>query len=425
MGHIGNSGGILHTLAHFYWGIAIVIGVMLITLAPIIAEHWLQGNELPQESIIRAVQLLGLVIACRWPIGLYTGALLGAERVDISSSINIIMVAIANGGAISILALLSPTIEAFFAWHACVGLVYALLIRHAAWAIIGRESATAFNIKELQSIAKFAAGMSAIGVTALVLTQIDKVILSKALGLEDFGKYMLASVVVSSIYIVVTPVFNIVYPRFAALVATSNTTQIENLYRFGTRMLSSILFPIALTLIVFSTDLLNLWIRDDDLAKSISPIIRLLAIGSALHGVMHFQYALQLAHGNTRLPLTINLILIAFLAPLIYYLVSHFGAIGGAGAWAILHCTYLILGTWMTHRHLLRGTASKWLFFDVGIPLITSSAVAITTDQILRVMDATGPWRLVAGVVVLTLSVAGSLATSSHFRSLVYSRIYK
>ena len=73
-------------------------------------------------------------------------------------------------------------------------------------------------------------------------------------------------------------------------------------------MLASILFPIASMLIIFSGDLLNLWIGDASLAKSVAPIIGLLAIGSVLHGVMHFPYALQLAYGNTRgLPLAINL----------------------------------------------------------------------------------------------------------------------
>lgn len=425
VGNIRESGKILHTLAHFYWGIAIAIGVLLATFAPAIAEHWLQGNKLPQESIIRAIQLLGLVIACRWPIGLYTGALLGAERVDVSSGINIVMVVLANGGAVLVLALVSPTIEAFFTWQACVGLAYAILIRRAAWSIIGRIKAPAFNISDLKGMANFAAGMSAIGVTALVLTQIDKVILSKALGLDEFGKYMLASVVVSSLYIVVTPVFNIVYPRFAALVATSSTAQIENLYRFGTRMLASILFPIASILIIFSSDLLNLWIGNDSLTNSIAPIIGLLAIGSVLHGVMHFPYALQLAYGNTRLPLAINLALIALLAPLIYYLVLHFGAVGGAGAWAILHSTYLLLGTWMTHRHLLRGIALRWLFFDVGTPMMISAAIAVTADQILKTVHTTGIWRLVACVVVLVLSVLVSLATSRQFRHLAYHRIFK
>ena len=105
-------------------------------------------------------------------------------------------------------------------------------------------------------------------------------------------------------------------------------------------------------------------------------IVSLLLIGTTLNGVMHFPYALQLAYGATKLPLKINVILMVVMVPMTILLASSFGAVGGATSWALLNCIYLFIGTWLTHRLLLKGIGGKWLMEDVAIPLGVSLSVA-------------------------------------------------
>mgnify|MGYP001572637190 FL=1 len=53
-----------------------------------------------------------------------------------------------------------------------------------------------------------------------MLTQLDKVILSKMLTLKTFGYYILAGVVGNGLSgVLITPMFNTIFPRFSALVA--------------------------------------------------------------------------------------------------------------------------------------------------------------------------------------------------------------
>lgn len=372
LGELKDAGKLLHTLAVVYWGMAAVIAILLLALAPVIAEHWLQSRQLSVQTIIHAVMLMGLVVACRWPIGLYQGALIGAQRLTVSSAINMTMVTVGSIGAVVILAFVSPTIEAFFIWQVCVGLVYAVTMRFAAWRVIGSTRQNRFDVDRLKSVWRFTAGMSGIGLTALVFTQLDKVILSKMLGLDEFGHYMLATVVVSGLYVLISPLFNVMYPRFSALVVTGESEKLTELYRLGTRMLAAVLFPIAMALAVFAEDLVHVWTGDPGIASSVAPVISLLVIGSALNGVMYFPYALQLAYGMTWIPLTINTVLMCFLVPLIIYLAQEYGALGGAMAWLISEAVYVLLGPWLTHRHMLKGLAPGWLLHDVGIPLALS-----------------------------------------------------
>lgn len=409
-GNLKEAGKLLHTLAVVYWGMAGVIALLMLALAPLIAEYWLQSKQLSPQTISHAVMMMGLVVACRWPIGLYQGALIGAQRLTVSSGISITMVSIGNLGAVAVLAFVSPTIEAFFIWQACAGLVYAATMRWAAWRIIGKLSQARFDVDKLKSVWRFTAGMSGIALSATVFSQLDKVILSKTLGLEEFGSYMLATVVASSLYLLIMPMFNAIYPRLSALVVTGETEKLTDLYRWGTRLLATVLFPIAMVLAVFSEDLVYIWTGNPDIALRVAPVISVLAIGSALHGVMFFPYALQLAYGMTRLPLTINATLMIVLVPLTIFLSLKYGALGGAMAWLVLHVLYILLGTWLTHRQLLKGLGMIWLLQDVVIPLGLSIMVGLIGLYVIHDSGYSSSMKLIyAGMLALaaaTLSFA-------------------
>jgi len=206
----------------------------------------------------------------------------------------------------------------------------------------------------------------------MVLMQLDKVILSKLLNLEEFGKYTLSGIVASTLYILLTPLFNTIYPKMSALVKSGDIDTLSNIYRKGTRLLSVVIFTIAFVVAYFSQDFVYVWTGNFELALSIAPIISILIIGTAINGVMHFPYALQLAYGMTKIPLIITVVLILSFAPIIVYLVIKYGVIGGAIAWAVLNIIYLFFGTWLTHRYLLIGIGRKWLVLDVFFPFLLS-----------------------------------------------------
>ena len=369
-GNMLKARNLLHTLAVVYWAMAAVIALAIVVLSPLIANHWLQSEHLSRETVAHALMLMGLVVACRWPVGLYMGALMGMQRIALSSTIGAVFGTLSSLGAVAVLAFVSPTIEAFFIWQACVGIVYGIVTRIITWQVVGSiNEFRQFAFDDLRQIWRFSAGISVIAVTGVILIQMDKVLLSRLLSLEDFGRYVLAGVIANGLYILLTPLFNAVYPRMTALVAAGETEKLIELYKNGTRLFLAFFFPIAITAAVFSEDLLYLWTRNQQLATSTALISSFLILGTALNGVMHFPFALQLAYGSTRLPLTIAVALIIALAPLIVILAFSYGAIGGAIAWFMLNISYLFFGTWMTHKKLLKGQAIRWLMHSVCIPL--------------------------------------------------------
>lgn len=421
-GNMREAGGVLHTLAAVYWGVAVTIALLMALLAPWIAEHWLQSRQLTAETVSHAVMMMGLVVAARWPVGLYQGALIGAQRLTLSSTINIFMVTVAALGAIAILALVAPTIEAFFAWQTGIGLLYAAVMRAAAWRIVGGGGARQFDWRTLRGVWRFTAGMGAIALSGLVFTQLDKIILSKILDLESFGQYMLATVVVSGLYVLINPVFNVIYPRMSALVAVGGVEELERLYRVGTRALASVFFPLTMILVVCAQPLVKLWTGNAHVASSVAPLIALLAAGSALHGVMYFPYALQLAYGRIGLALRINTVLMLVQLPLMVLWTIKSGAVGGAASWLMLHVMYVLLGTWLTHRSLLKGRGAVWLLQDVGVPLALAfgaGGLAYYNQQ----THADGAFLQLSIVALLALAAAiVSVLSSSELRVILLRR---
>jgi len=406
-GNFREAGNLLHTLAIIYWSMGVAIALLLVVISPLVSEYWLQSRHLPRETITHAVMLMGLIIACRWPVGLYQGALIGAQRVTVSSAISITMVTVSNFGAVAVLAFVSPTIEAFFIWQACAGLVYAIAMRWATWRVIGRLKEIRFDVDQLKRIWRFSAGVSGLALSASILMQLDKVLLSRILSLDDFGKYALAGVITSGLYVLLAPIFNAIYPRFSALVAAGNTEILTNLYRTGTRLLSAVLFPIATLAGVFAEDLVYLWTGNLSISKGVAPILSLLLMGTAINGIMIFPYALQLAYGAVRLPLMICLILIAGTVPITIFLAMKYEAVGGASAWVLMNSIYLVMGSLLTHRVLLKEIGFKWLLWDAGIPLVVSVLVIRFVGE--RIHDL--GWSHVANLITAScLAVFGILS---------------
>jgi O-antigen/teichoic acid export membrane protein len=251
--------------------------------------------------------------------------------------------------------------------------------------------------------------MSGIALATIVLTQLDKILLSRTLTLDDFGRYTLAGVIASGLYLLLTPMFNVIYPRMSTLVARNDTGSLLATYRNGTLILSSLLFPLVIFAALYSQELLQLWTGNAELAALVAPVASLLLAGTALGGVMHFPYALQLAYGEARMPLFISCTLTVVMAPLTIVLSLRYGAAGGATAWFVMNLLYLFFGTWITHRKLLPNEGPRWIVRDVAVPCATAAAViggGLFMIHAIGVTPASLGWGLALAILAFLVNIA-------------------
>jgi O-antigen/teichoic acid export membrane protein len=367
---------LVRTLEALYWCAAAVIALVVAALAPAIATRWLHPHALSADTVVRALRLLGLMIALQFPFTLYESGLLGLRR---QVTLNVILGSGATlrfGAVLGVLHWVSPTVEAFFAWQALVAVLQTTVAGVALWRRLPASPARPrFDRARLADSWRFAAGMAAISFTAVVLTQMDKVVLSKLLSLEAFGHYTLAATVAGALYILFLPLFQAVFPRLSHLVAADDTEGVRALYRRSAQWVAVLVLPAAVVLVLFGHDVMLLWTRDPAVADATWLVLALLAAGTALNGLMNIPYALQLAYGWTAFAFYQNVVAIVTLVPAVVLASRRFGPAGAAAVWLLLNFGYVTVGITVMHRRLLRGEQRHW-YDDTVVPLLAATAAA-------------------------------------------------
>jgi O-antigen/teichoic acid export membrane protein len=381
-GHYAAAIPLFRTLARLYLGVGLVIGIALAVAAPLVASRWLHPDALDIGVVTTSIAIMGLILACRWPVGIYSGALIGAHQVRTVSLITLAFAIVSQIGGAIVIAIV-PRIEILFVWQAIAAFIQLLVFRTMTWRRLGSQARGSFELGTLSTIWRFSVGMSILTVLAVTLSQLDRAIVSKLVSLQAFGLYALASVMGRALYGLINPVYNVVYPRFTAMLERGEDDRLAERYGEWTSLFCSFFFPASMAIIIAAEPIVRLWTGDAVIAREVAPLIGLIAAGSALHGAMYFPFAAQVASGDARTPVIINLMLVALYVPLLLVFVSMKGIFGAALAWCVLFALYVPLGTWITHRRILRSIALRWLFGDVGIAFAISLAIAAVTIPLL------------------------------------------
>jgi O-antigen/teichoic acid export membrane protein len=403
---------LLRTFELIYGAIGLLVGLLLAGLAPYIADYWVTARQLPPPTVERAFVIMGIAIACQWPVSLYSGGLSGLQHQVLLNALTATVATVRNVGAAIVLWQFSSTIETFLIWQAAVSFLHTLVAGVAIWHSLPKgRRVSRFELNLLREVWRFAAGMTGISVMAVVLTQLDKIILSKVLSLEAFGYYSLAWRVALGIYYLVGPINAAFFPRFSQLVAQSDQQQLARLYHRSCQLMSVVVIPVTVILAMFAGEVLLLWTMNATIAAESQIMMALLVTGTAINGLMTLPLSLQLAHGRTRLVFLTNTVAVVLLAPLIYVMSLRYGGVGAAWVWILLNCGYVLFLLQMMHRDVLPGHLRGWYFIDVGLPLAAAASVAGSWRFLFGLSGPYG-WMLfnLAVVSVLT-ALAAALAT--------------
>ncbi|MDD1606610.1 MAG: oligosaccharide flippase family protein, partial [Methylococcaceae bacterium] len=334
---------LLRTLETICFAIAVVLFVGLSLCATWLASHWLHTEKLSTEELVQAVSVMGLVIALRFIEGFYRGAIVGLQQQVWLNIAGAVLATLRSVGAILVLIWIAPSIEVFFLWQGVVSIITIVVFIAATYHHLPASKYHArFSLPQLKSIWRFAGGMMASTLLSLLLTQMDKIILSRLLSLELFGYYTLAATVAATLNHLIIPVTQAYYPRFTELVTQGDTAGLIKIYHQSTQLISVLIIPATLILVFFGKNLLLLWTANTLLTENVAPLLALLALGTMFNGFMHIPYLLTLSYGWTKFAIYQNIAAVILLVPSMIWATIHYGAIGAAWIWLILNAGYVL-----------------------------------------------------------------------------------
>jgi O-antigen/teichoic acid export membrane protein len=369
---------LVRTLEWLYWPTGLLIVGLTWAASTPIAVHWLHPVALSRIQVSNAISLMGLSLALQWPCSLYAGGFRGLERQVSLNAITAVFVTLRSAGVIPVLYFYAPTIEVFLWWQVVISAAQTTTMAARFWSLLPPGiRQPSFRRERLADIAHFTAGMAGISALSFLLTYADRIILSTVLPLNQFGYYALAATTSAVLAPFTQSFFNAIYPRFSNLVAGADKNAILGLYHSSTQLLTVMVAPVAAVVVLFSYELLLIWSRDPILAANSGPILSLLIVGVALNGLATLPYALQLAHGWTRLGLLQNAFALILMLPATWWLANHWGSRGVAAGWLMLNLGFVLITVPLMHRRLLSGELGRWYLHDIFPPAAAAIGVAI------------------------------------------------
>lgn len=355
--------------------IALLGGGGLFLFAQPIAEHWLNTSQLPKKEIVLALELMAIIISLRWMGGLYRGAITGAEKLVWLSGCNSLIATCRSVLILPILIFISATPHTFFTFQLGIAVFE---IGVLAWMAYRLRPAVPQGMRitwawgPLKPVLRFSLSIAFTSSVWVLVTQIDKLILSKILPLADYGYFTVAVLVASGIMIISGPISTVLMPRMTRLYAEGLHDGFISVYRQATRIVVVTALPAAMIIIFFAPQVLWAWTGDAALVLQVAPVLRLYAIGNAFLAIGAFPYYMQYAKGNLRLHFIGNILFVILLIPFLIFLVNKYGVNGAGWTWCISNALYFFGWTALVHKINFKNLHVKWILCDIAKPLTLS-----------------------------------------------------
>ncbi len=394
--------------------LALLGGVAMIATSGRIAEDWLQASQLPIAEVKISIQLMGIIIAMRLMCGLYRGTISGSERLVWLSIFNSIIATLRFVGVFPLLMFVGATPTIFFSFQlfvAMIELAGLLFYSRRLMPAAPQGMQLPWDRAALRSLLKFSLAIAFTSSVWVLVTQTDKLVLSKILPLAEYGYFTLAVLVASGVMIISLPISGAIMPRMSKLEAEGDHVGLVHVYRQATQLVAVLAGASSVTLAFCAEPLLWAWTGDRYLAHQAAPVLVLYALGNGILAVAAFPYYMQYAKGDLRLHLIGNAAFVVLLVPSIVWAASQYGGVGAGYAWLGMNLLSFVAWLPLVHRKFEPGLNMKWYGQDILVIFLAASITGYCLSILLPQSDNRGiqlTLIVITGFIVMLASAAAS-----------------
>lgn len=363
---------LLRTAVTFYWGMAALIGAILSVSSDLIAAAWFNPDAIDIAVLERSLQVVALILALRWPVALYSGALAGIQRMDASNATKVVVITLRLLGGI-LAVLVWRDLGAFLIWTAFSALVEVLAYMAVCRKVMPKmDWRPGFSIPAIHAVWGFSLSMNGLALVAMGITQLDRLLISKMLSLESLGYYSLAYSAATAISMILSALNSALIPSFAAAHAANATATLLQRYDKASRVTLFATGAVVFTLVFFGRSLLDVWVSPVAAEEAWRPLA-ILSVGFWFGGAASCAYNVGVACRQPAPLLKLSALSAILYVPVIYGMIYFRGVEGAAAAWLLLNTAYVAVLIPLVHRTILKIPVAHWFsgtllpFFLLGI----------------------------------------------------------
>jgi O-antigen/teichoic acid export membrane protein len=409
----------MRTLEWMLGSISIVAAIVILALKDRIATDWLSVGSLAPDMVAVSIAAMAVAAAFRFLLGIYRASLIGLGR---QVSVNAAATLFATAKFVGVLPLLiywssEPTV--FFLFQAAIGGLELLAFAWMLYRVVPANPTGTFpNLEVLRLMLPMAAAMAFSALIWSIVTQADKLILSKILTLEDYGFFTLGVLVANGVLMLIPPLNQVLQPRMTMLLSSSRDDEFRDLYQQATQLVSAVFFATGGVMAIFAEPLLLVWTGDAVASRAAAPILFWYASANATIGLLMLPFMLQFAHGRLRLHVIGNVLMVLLLLPLMIIGATRYGGAGAGAALLFANLVFIVFWVPQVHRRFLPQLVWRWTLIDVGRIVIPVIVALLVTRQLIPDVESRGLTVLLLGLVFM-LALAVGLLSGSRTRGLV------
>ncbi len=395
---------LVRALEGIFFVIAILGGSLLFVTSGYIAFSWLKIEHLALYEAKVSIQYMSVIIAFRWMGGLYKGIVSGAEQLVWLGGYNVLIATLRFVGVLVVLIYVSATPRAFFIYQLIVALLEFILLIFKVYEIlpkIPKGIRIPWSWVPLKPVLKFSLSIAFTSSVWVLVTQTDKLVLSKILPLAEYGYFTLAVLVANGVTMIGAPIVSAIIPRMAKMEAENNLKGLIAVYRQSTQLTVVIAGAASVTVAFFAEPLLLAWTGDKILAHQAMLVLILYSLGNGLLVVNAFPGYLQYAKGDLKLHLIGNVLFVVFLIPSIIWAASQYGGVGAGYVWLVMNIIYFLIWVPLVHNRFVKGLNIRWFFQDV---LVIYAVISIVAYELFLLMPTlVNRWWILIYIAITSL----------------------
>jgi O-antigen/teichoic acid export membrane protein len=345
----------------------------------LIAVNWLTTTINPSIVVV-SVMAMFLSLSFKYLSGPSRSALVGLERHVEISIIAMVVLTLKFPLSVLFISYCSDSLDDFFIYQAVVSafelfffvVVSLYRIGEQKKVLHGQANVSKSNIHSFADFLRFSLLLSLLSISWVVVTQVDKLVLSKFLTLSDYGYYSLAVSLSGAILLLSAPLNQMLMPRLTDLFNTRNDISFYRVFFSSFIVVTLLSFSLSLFLLFFGYETIYVWTGDLVVSEKANIYLGLLSAGNSISVLMSMVFMLLFAKGDLKNHTIVYIFYSLILIPLSIIVAYKFGGYGASMFWLIHNLVlFFSWGCWVIEKNF--HNSLRFIFYDLFLPCLIIS----------------------------------------------------